>query len=779
MGALKKHIMRVVIFACLTLGSLLFVNWICQMAFENTCIELEQQYISTEISEIIENVENSIGFGKELGNYYGMEEVIDRVCKLSPDNLKVSVLDKDGKIQYLSFEETEENIKELAILFSQEYQQKMLEVTEDGTKVAFGSKESLVYPIYQKGEQLEGYMTVVYNGKDLINHTQSVQMQKELFVILGLVVIILLLFLCLPKKGKNGNVLEKYVPVGIVMAGMLAYIMCLFFSYRESYNDLITEKAQAAAVSIQNTIDGLVEKGLDVGQLYRIENYLNEKEETIEAIEKLAIVTDSSTITESSGEKGELYLDIAHGQGKMHVQINQSYINEKINIMTLTFGAVFAVCLMIAFELTHLVEILSARISKEFNKKTKNQFEGVSSQIRMLSFLGYTAIYTSMPYASVIMRKWDAQVFGFSKSISASLPLTVELICVLISSAIIQRVYKKMKLNRFIAFVFPFLILGNLACMVVNSPYTLIGLRAFCGIGFAFLKYWMNSLVTAGSEDEAGFSINCGKLNAGLLGGITVGASLGSILAEALGYQSNYMFTAFILLVLLVWSVTTMPWKLLEQLHQTDKKEETKEKNEKTGGFGTVLRSPKVLLTILFGCVPLNIGLMYVVAFIPSYMECIGQSAIATSYVYLVNGLAGVYLGMLLLNLLKKKSLYVSAVLALFLAAGGMLVLLVSKSFGIIMISAGILGLFDGFGTPAITSYFTGLSQDKSETAGMLTVFNMVGSAVQIVCPTLYNMIIQPDGKTTYLLIFGVAYAMTAFLFMLLCRSANNALTKS
>jgi predicted MFS family arabinose efflux permease len=330
-----------------------------------------------------------------------------------------------------------------------------------------------------------------------------------------------------------------------------------------------------------------------------------------------------------------------------------------------------------------------------------------------------------------------------------------------------------MKLSRFMAFVFPFLILGNLACMVVGTPYLLIGLRAFCGIGFAFLKYWLNSIVAAGSKDDESFSINCGRLNAGLLGGITVGASLGAILAESLGYQSNYMFTAIILGILLVWALLTTPWKLLQQLQGTESAEE--ESHAEKGNLGGVLKNPKVLLTILFGCVPLNIGLMYVVAFVPSYMDCIGQTAIATSYVYLINGLAGVYIGMIVLNLLKKKSLYMSASLALFVAAGGMLVLLVSKSLGIILLSAGILGLFDGFGTPSITSYFTGLSSDKSETAGMLTAFNMVGSAVQILCPMLYNVLIQPDGKTTYLAIFAVAYAVVAVLFTLFCRPAKTA----
>ena len=86
--------------------------------------------------------------------------------------------------------------------------------------------------------------------------------------------------------------------------------------------------------------------------------------------------------------------------------------------------------------------------------------------------------------------------------------------------------------------------------------------------------------------------------------------------------------------------------------------------------------------------------------------------------------------------------------------------------------SAGIMGLFDGFGTPAITGFFTGLpAVQKADTASMLTVFNSVGSAVQIVCPMLYNLLIQPDGKTTYLLLFGIGYAVVTVLFFFAFRS--------
>lgn len=169
---------------------------------------------------------------------------------------------------------------------------------------------------------------------------------------------------------------------------------------------------------------------------------------------------------------------------------------------------------------------------------------------------------------------------------------------------------------------------------------------------------------------------------------------------------------------------------------------------------------------ILFGDVPLNIGLMYVVAFLPVYVSAVGQSAVVTSYAYLVNGLAGVYGGVILISALKRISPRASSSMALLIGAAGILILVAGKNAWVILASAGIMGLFDGYGTPTITTFFTGLPQVRgADTASMLTVYSSVGSAVQIICPMLYNLLIQPDGSVLYLFIFGIIFAAVGVLF--------------
>ena len=763
MNTRKKKIVTTIVFICLALISLEFVDWVCRMAFNNTCIEMEEQYISIQIDEEIDSIENSINFGKNLSNYYGMDKVLDSIESISEGNLKVIVSDTEGTPKYLSFEESDENIKDLAFFYSDDYRQKFLSTEDRGRKIDFGKKSSLVYPVTKGEDQLQGYVVVIYDANSLIDGSRLGDVRSVIIIITAVIAILLIIVFIVLRDRIKGKA-EKVIPVVILMIAILTFILYLFSVYRDKYNQLITEKTVALAEAFGEKTDAVVRKGLSVDQLYKLDDYFNEKQEEIESIDTLEIVDGGYTVDKN--DIYTVYVPVASQRAAIKAVISKDYIKNKIWLMTLTFGAVFVVCLMTAYELTHFVEVASARFSSDFNTVTEEQNEGLSAQIRVLSFLAFTAIYICLPYAAVIMRKWDVSVFGLSKSVSASLPLTIELLCVLLASTVIQRLFNTTKLNRMMIFVFPFLILGNIACTVVSSPYTLIALRALCGIGFAFLKYWLNSIVAAASNDD-NFSANCGMMNAGLLGGITVGASLGSIFAQAMGYQSNYLFTAVIFGFILLWVIPTMPWKVIAKGHESAPSTEKTavEKNK-----SNILKNPRQFLTLLFGCIPLNIGLMYVVAFVPSYMSNAGHSAVVTSYVYLVNGLAGIYIGMLILRFLKKKSLFVSASIALFLAAGGMLILLVNNSIAIIMISAGVLGLFDGFGTPSITSYFTSLTPKKSEVAGMMTTFNIVGSAVQIACPTLYNLLIQPDGKVTNLMIFGIAYIVVAVLFVIMCR---------
>lgn len=715
---IRDKILTGVIFAVLVFGGLQFAAWIGEMAFENTCIELQEQYIRTEVREIIRTIENSVNFGKELKNYYGMDEILHQVSVISKGNLKSAVLDEKGEVLYLSFEKSEENLRLLSQIYTDEAQQEVGEITDsniEGEKISLDGWESLAFPICRGQGEVAGHFLVFYHQKDLVDQS------------------------ALPSP-------------------------LMFWTYRDKYSAMIRRNAESAAVNIQGEVEELLEKGLPTERIDEVSDYLDQKAESNAAIESIAIVKSyyNSKKTVASRDTAVLNRQVADGAVQLDVEVSQSYVKGKVMLMVFTFIAVFIICLMLIYELTRIARIVAVRLDGDFNRETKEQMGAVGSQIKLLSFLTYTAIYTSMSYTAVIMKNQGASLFGLSESVSASLPLTVELFAIMFSSMAVQKIFKNMNLNHLLFLVFLFLILGNAACITAESPYVLLGLRAVCGIGFGLLKYWLNSIVAAGSVDAEEVGRNYAQLNAGVLGGITVGASLGSILAQSMGYQFNYLFTGLLCLLIMVLSLVIVPWRMLNGR----RKHSIEESGKQPVRIMEVLRNRSTLKTIFLGDIPLNIGLMYVVAFLPVYMDHMGQSRVAVSYAYLINGLAGVYLGAVVFRMLGRLSRKSACVVTLLTGAAGILILVSGSGIGVTLLSAGIMGLFDGYGTPSITSYFTDLPHvKKADTASMLTVFHGVGSAIQIVCPMLYSMLIQSDGGTGRLVIFGLCYLVSAILF--------------
>ncbi len=767
---IKNKFLSALVYMLLVLACLQFSAWVSHMAFDNTCIDLQEQYIREQVGELVDTIENAVNFGKELDNYYGMEDIFSGVCSISKGNMEAALLDGDANPMYVSFENNPDNVEILSQLLGKKYREAVIKAAAGGVsgeKVELGDYDSMVFPI-GKGEETAGYFLVIYKEKDFLEKNAYPSLEKARWIIWGCVSVCLLGFVLFRKEGgvEKGKGYLRYVPVLLVMSAILANMLFMYGAYKENYTVLVKRNAASSAENMKASIEELLQKGLSVKHIGRVSGYWNQKAERNDAIESISVVkkyfaTRQVTAAEDSSV---LSFELDGKTAALEVVVSQSYIQKQLNTMALIFGAVFVVCLMITYELIHFADVTAVRMGCDAKGKSGRPPESMGLQIKLLSFLCYGAIYTSMSYTAVIMRGWGARVFGLSQAVSASLPLTVELLCMMLCQVAAGKAFRDMKRKRLLVLVFSFLVLGNFACMFALSPYVLVCLRAFCGMGFGFLKYWLNVIVSSASGDSGEMDRNYAQLNAGLLGGITVGAALGSILAQAMGYLFNYFFTGALCVVTALFSLCILPFSLLDSQRGT----EAHNQQMPDMGLSSIFKNRVARKAILLGDIPLNVGLMYVVAFLPVYMDTVGQLAIATSYAYLINGLTGAYLGIGILRLLRRISAGTRAGIALLMGAAGILVLTTGSSIWILLLSAGIMGLFDGYGTPVITGFFTSLPQVRgSDAANMLTVFNSIGSAVQVLCPMFYNMLILPDGNTRYLTLFGGCYLGIAVLFLL------------
>ena len=708
------------------------------MEYRNTAIELNESYIRTETRDVVSRIETSIRYGKEITNYYGIEDELGEIADIYEDKIGVILLGTDGEIISSSLVSDEALSRSMVVEAFKYYDgEDLSEIEEDS--FATSGLEVNEFTIHNAKNKQTGYLFVMFERNSI--YTTSIYRASEIIPLLVVLIIVLSLLILIFKK----EIGKKSLPIIIVMSGLFVYMICLFINYRAGYGTLVENSVNMTQGYVQGIVDGLTGKGLPFSRISDMEEYFTQVAQENEAVGNV-------TIAESG----------------IVAEVDSAYLGSKLTLLLLSFGAIFAVSLMIAYELTFAIPVvLNKSIKGAFAKAKLTEkapaIEGsMSGSIRMLSFLLYTAIYTSMPYAAVLVRSKSMTVFNFTTEVTAPLPLTQELIAVLVISLIVQKVYAKESVFKLFCFALAILAVGNLACLRVSTALFLILLRTFCGVGFALLKYFLNTLVAAASKTDEEIRSNFANLNAGLLGGITVGSSLGSILASGFGYQANYLFTAVVIAIVFVFALIVIPWGELNH-GRTD----TSATSDSSTSLATIFKNKNLRRAVLLTDIPLNIGLMYVVAFLPTYMGVIGQPAIATSYAYLINGLAGVYVGVWMIKALKKLSLNRSVSLSIFIGAAGILVLLFGRNAFIVILSAAIMGLFDGYGTPTLTGYFTGVgNRENGDSASLLTLYGSIGSAVQIVCPMLYGMLASPDGNLMPLGIFGAIFALFGVLFI-------------
>lgn len=522
-----------------------------------------------------------------------------------------------------------------------------------------------------------------------------------------------------------------------------------FFNFRENlvigtaitgkYRILLNDYVDKTLSYFADSLNEELQRGFPENRIDELEEYYQQKLINYKIISELSI--DKEAFSERRNEK------IGNSEYYLNMKVNSSYIKGLLQKQNLTFLMLFILCAVIAMELTRLPRLL-------LEQGDQNRI-AVPIFIRLISFFTCMGVYTTMPFSSILMKQMDASIFGLSIAVSASLAMTIELLAMMAASFMLPRFLNQMNLKKTGFLAYALLIGGNILCLVAPKAYSFILCRAVCGVGFALVKYFFNKVSGSASTNEREMNQNLSGFNAGLIGGITVGGAIGSVIAQVMGYSFTYYFAVVFMILAFGGMLLIFPWGKYQNVVGKSRKINIKE----------FLHNRAFWKSIIVYCIPLNVALMYVVAFLPVYMDSLQASPIATSYAYLLNGIAGMYLGLLLEKVTKKINMRGSVKMALFLAAAGMLILSVPVGIFAVMCSSTMLGLFDGYGTPRITSFSVKeLSNHQYDTATLITLWGAFGNAIQILCPFLYSLLAAGSNHTVGVLIISIYFIIMGFL---------------
>ena len=190
-----------------------------------------------------------------------------------------------------------------------------------------------------------------------------------------------------------------------------------------------------------------------------------------------------------------------------------------------------------------------------------------------------------------------------------------------------------------------------------------------------------------------------------------------------------------------------------------------------------ILVSREVAFFSIVIAAPLFIGTMLCMTLIPAICQEQGISAITLSYCYILNGIAGIYVGPALVSWAKKYlGSYIPVAVVFALTAAGIFVAKLPPVVIMVIITSTILGLNDGLASPLVTDSFLSLkvvTSNISESAALI-LYSCLASLALMAAPVVAELLLIPsEGAISPMMIGAMLYALAAVVIVVSRMSAG------
>ncbi|MFW5734049.1 MAG: MFS transporter [Oceanidesulfovibrio sp.] len=772
-------------------------------------------------NDLVLKLEGAVRYGKTLESFYGMSKVLEGLSKDLPELSDAFVATPDGVVVHcLDQEHAGAHLNKLAGplppgAFAESPDSEPVVRTHGGLHF-------VILPIRGPDGALAGSLALAFPTAVVDQHIeQGLQQNIRVLVIsmAGAAVLLalgLFLFLRIELNGSFSKA-RLYIVLLVALGGaQIFYSANNIRFFREQYLDIVRTTARQLTTFVERDIETLLNKGVDIDKLRKIEEPLARIVRATPEVQDIAVlsvdgrvlyladghgaVADPRAIEdarntqrnlavilplERESESGEV------SEGFIQVRLSKAALAGTIREIILDAGTVAVIAILFLVEMTILFMVY---VRKTANRRASDgapfsinaipaaaapsvRGQDLYGVIRPVAFLFLFAVDMSLSFIPLRMDELYAPMFGLTKDIVLGLPISVEMgtagLMVALSGPWID---KRGWLEPFVA--------GLVLCAIgyffsgaAGSAMEFIAARGFVGLGYGLGLMATQGFVIAntGPEEKArGIT----HMFAGVYAGSLCGGAAGAMLAQRMGYGPVFYAASAILVLVVLFAVLFLRGSAHSRILPVPS-EDAEPATPPRLSPGRLLRfmtNRDVFALAMLSILPSALVLIgFLNYLLPIYLKRTGATQSDIGRILMIYGVCLIYIAPFIGRLVDesaRKRLYI--VLSGVIGAAGMLVYYIWGGLPAAALAVLLLGLSASFGFASQNAYALNLriTRDLGESTA-IGLTNAVERLGQVLGPLLFGWIIAVAGLQHGVTLTGVGYLALTILFIAMAREVR------
>lgn len=726
------------------------------------------------------NIQEAIGYGKPLDDFYGMEPILRQIVGHLPWVRTVQVALADGRIVQTEDGRVERTMKEsVRRRATAELAKRPYWFDQDRAADSY----ALHVPIRNPDDRaLAGFLIIVVDGNAIERHVAAFRdhiVPSLLWTGLGTIALLGLFAFASwvaegPPTGGRGQRLERghrLLTLGALVAVQIAAGVESYSLLSAAHLEAAEQATDIVGRMVRDDIETVIHRGVGYVALQGVDAYFDRILSEMPTLRSMVLRADAGALDDPPREqRGLAALEdvtlrwpLAADRSGMALDLVVVVAGDRVARQLTEFGldmaTILITSLLFMFELNRALG--SRRTAPAGPSAEAPAAPGVGVSIRFATFLMYFGAFLPVSFVPLVMGTFDQELFGLPPVKAAAAPLTAEMVCGVAAAVAAGHLAGRVGWRALAVAGFAAGAGGMALAAVTGDPLVFVLARGLGGAGTMLGLIGVNSLIgrLRGVADTP--ALQAGMF-AGMYAGVNCGAVSGALLAASNGPTMVFAAGAAIPLLGLLYTAFAIP-RLVLPAPVVPAAARPPEKGPADGPG----RRWTVAGFLLLISLPTAAAAMFQPFYLPLFVSDLGMSSATVGRAYLMHGLCVVLIGPLLTRLIARRvPVPVVTILSGGMIAGALALFGLQASLWTAFGTVFLIGVAESFGLAAQLRHVETLApREASRREATLALHVNARKAGQAVGPLLFGTIAAgPAGVG----VIGAGLAGSLLLFALL-----------